>query len=420
MTVRRLVLVLSFLVAGLAIGGATAIAQAPQAADGEALLVAGANSLSTGKHRVATRQLTQAMRAGNLSTAQIAKALYLRGVAERNSDRPAHAVSDLTSALWLQGLSKGDLAQAYLNRALAYEAVGMKDRARADQARAREIDPKAKAVASAGGAAKPDPAISSFDTKVETAEQQSPRRRLPGFRTRVARATVRDAEPVPSEPAPSVPATSFQTDVRPAPKPVPAFRTSILPEKEPTNPPSQPAPRPPQRQNAAPQWDTSVAADQAKPADAVPEEGSRRGVRDRISGLWRSARGKDDDKKEVAQETAPPPAATQWNQTTQVARRDTAAVGSPPAPVASGSGSGYRIQLAAVRSEAEAQSTWKRLAAKHGPLLAGREPLIEKTDLGGLGIFYRIQIGPFGDKKQSAQLCNTLKRGGVDCFLVAR
>ena len=304
MTVRRLVLVPAFLVAGLAIAGATAPVQAQQAADGEALLVAGANSLSTGKHRIATRQLTQAMRAGNLSTAQIAKALYLRGVAQRNSDRPAHAVSDLTSALWLQGLTKRDRAQAHLNRALAYEAVGMKDRARADQARAREIDPKAKAVASAPGAAKPGPAISSFDTQVETAEQQPSRRRVPSFQTRVARATVRD-----SEPAPSVPATSFQTDVRPAPKPVPAFRTSILPDKEPKKPARQPAPRPPQGGNATPQWNTSIAADQAKPADAKPEEGSRRGVRDRIGSLWRSARGKDDEKKEVTPETAPAPAA---------------------------------------------------------------------------------------------------------------
>ncbi len=419
MKFRRFVFLLALLGAVFSAGARPGSAQ-PVAQDGETLLVAGSNSLSKGEYRAAARQLTQAMRAGNLSTGQIAKALYLRGVAQRNMDKPAQAIADLTSALWLQGLSKGDLAQAYLNRGLAYQAVGMNDPARADQSRARELDPKAR-VAGAATTSEPGPSIGAFQTEVETARRAPSSKPVPDFTTQVARAPVKEAKP-----GPRIPASSFETEVRTAardPEPVPAFRTSILPDEQAAKPASRPAPRPAQGQAVDPQWSTSVAADQTKQAGAKSEKPAKSGGL--ISGWWRSATGGGDEKEKQAEQKKSPPAATgQWSQTTQVTRSGPASQpGAPvtvPAPGAGGAGRSYRVQLAAVRSEDEAQSTWSRLSAKHGPLLAGREPLIERTDLGGLGIFYRIQIGPFADKKESAQLCNTFKRSGIDCFLVAR
>ena len=50
--------------------------------------------------------------------------------------------------------------------------------------------------------------------------------------------------------------------------------------------------------------------------------------------------------------------------------------------------------------------------------VAGLTPSIEKTDMGDLGTFYRLQIGPFPDKAESLKVCSALKRSGVDCFLV--
>jgi hypothetical protein len=72
-----------------------------------------------------------------------------------------------------------------------------------------------------------------------------------------------------------------------------------------------------------------------------------------------------------------------------------------------------------LRSDGEAQATWKRLQKKHGNFLGSRQPNIVRTDLGGLGTFYRVQLGPFSDKASSQQLCNDFKRGGLDCFLLA-
>jgi cell division septation protein DedD len=92
------------------------------------------------------------------------------------------------------------------------------------------------------------------------------------------------------------------------------------------------------------------------------------------------------------------------------------ATASPTVPVPSGGGN-YLLQLSPTRSEAEASALWKTVA-KQNAQLAGLQPHIEKTDMGSLGTFYRLQIGPFPDKAESLKLCNALKRSGVDCFLV--
>src|SRR6202007_808621 len=58
----------------------------------------------------------------------------------------------------------------------------------------------------------------------------------------------------------------------------------------------------------------------------------------------------------------------------------------------------FRIQLAAVKSEAAAKKTWKRLVAKHQDLLGPLTMEVVRADLGGQGIYYRVQAGPFTDK----------------------
>ena len=81
-------------------------------------------------------------------------------------------------------------------------------------------------------------------------------------------------------------------------------------------------------------------------------------------------------------------------------------------------GGGYLLQLSPTRSPDEAKALWKQVA-KANSQLASLQPRIERTDMGNLGTFYRLQIGPFPDKAESLKVCNTLKRSGVDCFLVA-
>lgn len=105
-----------------------------------------------------------------------------------------------------------------------------------------------------------------------------------------------------------------------------------------------------------------------------------------------------------------PAPTTGWDSSTQIVTAD--------ARPSAGGGS-YRLQLTASRSEAEARALWQKVSRKN-PALASKQPDIEKTDIGSLGTFYRLQIGPFQNKAESLKLCNALKQGGVDCFLVTQ
>ena len=64
---------------------------------------------------------------------QMARALYHRGVAYRKANKPAQAISDLTSALWLKnGLQDADRQDAVKQRADAYREAGLPDQSGED------------------------------------------------------------------------------------------------------------------------------------------------------------------------------------------------------------------------------------------------------------------------------------------------
>jgi tetratricopeptide (TPR) repeat protein len=100
------------------------------AATAQSHVEAGINALEAGKHDAAVGSLSSALAAGSLPSAQTARALYYRGVAYRKQGKPALAVSDLTSALWLKGaLTDQQRADATQQRAGAYRDAGLSDQA---------------------------------------------------------------------------------------------------------------------------------------------------------------------------------------------------------------------------------------------------------------------------------------------------
>ncbi len=94
-----------------------------------------------------------------------------------------------------------------------------------------------------------------------------------------------------------------------------------------------------------------------------------------------------------------------------------------PAPVSSRrattapAGSGFAVQLASFRSEAEAEAAWADARARHGRVLLDREHMIERADIPGKGIYYRLRVGPLAAKNTAAALCSTLKAQGQDCYV---
>jgi cell division septation protein DedD len=93
---------------------------------------------------------------------------------------------------------------------------------------------------------------------------------------------------------------------------------------------------------------------------------------------------------------------------TRPERSQTAALGGP-----------FRIQLAAVRDEADARRAWDLFQVDLGPVLAGLEPYIERADTAN-GVFYRVQIGSFASLQEAEALCDQLKQRNASCFVIRR
>jgi len=83
----------------------------------------------------------------------------------------------------------------------------------------------------------------------------------------------------------------------------------------------------------------------------------------------------------------------------------------------SGPTGGWRVQIASVKSEDIAKSTWARLQAAHGDVLANLKMQPARVDLGDRGVWYRVQAGPL-DEKQAHGVCSTLKSRKADCVVV--
>jgi tetratricopeptide (TPR) repeat protein len=347
----------------LALGG-TALAQD----SGEAGLKNGSASYTAGKFDTAVRQLTAAINSGTLAPSDAARAFYLRGMAYRKLDQPSRAIADLGAAVWL-GLPASDRASAQVNRALSYRAAGLGAEADAELASARKTGGSQVDTLLAENGGGNDAPVAAFSTELHVEKEEPPPAPPP---TRTAEASAQ-----------------WTTSDEPAPQAAP------------------PKPLAP----AAAGWETSVA---------TPEEPASGG--NRLTRWWGSVRGSGSAGNQAA---APPPPAADW--TTQTRDGDASAppqtrtaLASPaPAAAPGASSGGYRLQLTATRSEDEAKQLWQQVSGQHKEL-AGRDPLIEKTDLGNLGTFYRLQVGPFPDKAESLKLCEALKQSGVDCFVVAR
>lgn len=356
---RRRVLALSAL---LAFGGFALLAPA-RAQEGS--LGAGASAFTAGKYDATVRMMTGVLQADKVDPSEAAKALYYRGLAYQKLNQHTRAIADLGAAMWL-GLPASERTAALVNRSLAYRATGLKAQADTELAAARKGDRGGdvdKIVASNGGGGAADTAsISAFATEVRTEG---------GRTTTIASAA--------SEPAAAPPRNA-----------------------EAANPGS---------------WATTQ---QSGAAPSEPPSGGNR-----LSRWWGSVRGSSSEPEPAPAPAPPPPPSaaavtSAWTTQTQAeggAPGTRVATASPTVPVPSGGGGNYLLQLSPTRSEAEASALWKTVA-KQNAQLASLQPRIEKTDMGNLGTFYRLQIGPFPDKAESLKLCNALKRSGVDCFLV--
>jgi len=115
---------------GEAAKAAPAAAPKRDVAELQKLVDSGIASIDGGKLDQGIQQISAALAAGGLPPQLMARALYYRGAAYRKQSKPAQAIADLTSSLWLKGgLTESERKQANEERQAAYRDAGLPDQA---------------------------------------------------------------------------------------------------------------------------------------------------------------------------------------------------------------------------------------------------------------------------------------------------
>ncbi|MCU0955167.1 MAG: SPOR domain-containing protein [Hyphomicrobium sp.] len=393
-------------------------AEKKPAATGVKSYEAGAKAFEAGKYGPAIQSLSNALSLGGLSSQQMAKALYYRGVAYRKTGKSAQAISDLTSAVWLKnGLGDADRAAAMDQRQGAYTEAGLGS---ATPIGAAPLDAPAAA---------PSPSSAAVAT---AAPQPGP----------APAATVAPAAPAVADSATSSwSATSAknaaEASVPDLSTPAGGYATLSSPDA-----PSL---------SAMPQGDASAspaAAPMAGVGDAISNAGSS------VTGFFSNMFGGNagsataEPSAEVATagvDTAaapsssngtgapvPPVPATGWQATTTGPGAPPAAASVAPAampeerkkvaaadrPRAKGAGK-YRLQVSIVRSREEAESITAALRAQHAAEIGVATAAIDEVTFGN-NTFYRVQVGPYASAAEPGQFCTALKPKGYDCLVVTK
>ena len=115
----------------------------------------------------------------------------------------------------------------------------------------------------------------------------------------------------------------------------------------------------------------------------------------------------------VAPLISPPPPTSLANEpkkvTTLAVRQHSS--GAEPAAMA------FVVQVSAQKTEDDARAFYQVLQQKYSSVLGGRDPIIRRAELGQIGGWYRVQVGPFVTSEQATVLCNSLKAAGGLCIV---
>jgi hypothetical protein len=73
------------------------------------------------------------------------------------------------------------------------------------------------------------------------------------------------------------------------------------------------------------------------------------------------------------------------------------------------------VQLASLRTEAEARQAASDLISGYGQLFNGANMEVQRVDLGARGIYYRVRV-PATSLQEANTICSNVKSAGGDCF----
>lgn len=119
----------------------------------------------------------------------------------------------------------------------------------------------------------------------------------------------------------------------------------------------------------------------------------------------------------AAQLAAPPPLTTTPTPAPQAAPKpaETPPAQAAAAPAKNGA---YKVQIASVPSQEQAEKEWAKAKAANSDLLGALTLSIQRADLGAKGIYYRVQAGPLTDDAAAKTLCGSLQSRKIGCLVV--
>jgi len=83
--------------------------------------------------------------------------------------------------------------------------------------------------------------------------------------------------------------------------------------------------------------------------------------------------------------------------------------------------SDYVVQVASVRSEADAQNIWNKTETKFSDVINSQMYAdIKYADLAEKGVYYRLRVAGLADKSSATALCDQFKARGQACFVTRK
>ena len=418
----------AWLAATVAVGGAHA-AENPYIE----LATAAYKSLSSGDKAKAIAEYSEAIESRDLPADLLANALLNRGLAYQQSAQYQDAIDDYAAALRIDALSAKLRATALYNRGLAYQKVDRPALAIEDFTSALFLDSEFSYCYYSRGIALRDSgqylfALSDFE---KARRYNHPQPHLVYY----GEALVYEALKRPEEAAKSLrKALALKPDFVPAKQHLSSLG-GVLPsataEPEDTDNLTTgsisiasggqivaedalpPAVKPPESLLPAVTAQPPTAAPSAAKiyTDRIPQEETPQVT------LASATQAPLVVEKVVAIEAVPMPSAEKLPESKPSSAapvQEVAAVVPPPKVQAQPTG--WSVQLSSAKDEKLAWGIWDKLKAKH-KVLADQQPIVVRADLGTRGIFYRLRLAGFASSNAASAACSKLKSQGLSCYV---
>ncbi|WP_421695189.1 SPOR domain-containing protein [Aestuariivirga sp.] len=382
-------------------------------------------ALQAGDAETAITDYTRAIESRALPPEVLANALLNRGLAYQRLNQQAFAIDDYSAALRIDALSGKVRALALYNRGLSYQRLDQNAQAMEDFTSALFLDGQFSHAYYSRGTLLRDSgqylfALADFD-KALRYDYPDPARvyvaQAMAFEKLQRSSEARDALTKALAAKPGYePAVKRLAALDGAPAATPAAAADEIHTAD-VSPASDELPVA-KAPSAALAEDMTVASQTSTvPAklftDRVPQEQPKRIIPTSAAPEPEAAAAEEkvlavedvpaDDAPEVQTASLSQPAAT----------ADAAEPSEAPAPSKI---TGWSVQLASATTEDAAWSTWKKMKARN-KALASQDPVVVRADLGAKGVFYRVRLVGFDSQTDANSVCAKLKSKGVKCFI---